>query len=181
MTLVNGHHKNGSLLNRSVLVLNTNYTPLTICTARRAICLSYLDKVDVLESYGEKVHSPSVSLHLPSIVKLKGFVNFNSMSVALSRRNILLRDNHNCQYCATKSGPFTIDHIVPKERGGSDAWENLVTACQPCNRTKGNRTPDEANMPLKRYPRKPNRIHYFQQFIKDHQASWRPYLFLEPF
>lgn len=181
MTMHNGHQINGSLLNRSVLVLNTNYTPLTICTARRAICLDYLEKVDILESYGEQVHSPSVSLHLPSIVKLRDFVNFNSMSVALSRRNILLRDNHNCQYCATISGPFTIDHIVPKERGGSDAWENLVTACQPCNRTKGNRTPEEANMPLKRHPRKPNRIHYFQQFIKDQQASWRPYLFLEPF
>lgn len=177
---VNGH-TNGVLLNRSVLVLNTNYMPLTICTAKRAICLHFLEKVDVLESYREKVHSPTLSLSLPSIVKLRDFVHYNSMEVALSRKNVLLRDKHQCQYCSTKSGPFTIDHVLPRERGGSEQWDNLVTACQPCNRKKGNRTPDEAHMPLVRNPRKPNRIHYFQQFIREAQANWRPYLFLESF
>lgn len=177
---LNGH-ANGFLLNRSVLVLNTNYMPLTICTAKRAICLFFLDKVEVLVSYREKVHSPTIALSLPSIVKLRDFVHYNSMEVALSRRNVLLRDNHQCQYCSTRSGPFTIDHVLPRERAGSEQWDNLVTACQPCNRKKGNHTPEEAGMPLTRHPRKPNRIHYFQQFIREPQASWRPYLFLESF
>ena len=103
------------------------------------------------------------------------------MNVVLSRKNILLRDKHQCQYCANKSNPLTIDHIIPKERGGSESWANLVTAGQKCNRKKGNRTPEEANMPLLKHPQKPNRIHYFQHFIQESQSSWKPYLFLEAF
>lgn len=172
---------NGSLLNRVVLVLNNNYSPLAICSAKRAICLYFSSKVDVLESYRERVHSPSMVLGLPSIVKLKYFVHHDGMEVVLSRKNILLRDQHRCQYCGTRSNPFTIDHVVPKERGGSENWENLVIACQSCNRRKGNRSPDEAAMPLLKRPRKPSRIHYFQQFVNEQQAAWRPYLFLESF
>lgn len=171
---------NGSLLSRAVLVLNTNFTPLMICTAKRAICLYFLEKVDVVETYQESIRSPSLTLALPSIVKLKEYVHYNSMSVILSRKNILLRDHHQCQYCGRKTGPLTIDHIIPRERGGSDQWDNLVTACQPCNLKKGNHTPEEVNMRLLRVPRKPNRIHYFQQFVQELQAAWRPYLFLEP-
>jgi 5-methylcytosine-specific restriction endonuclease McrA len=173
--------KNGSLLNRAVLVLNSSYAPMTITTSKRAICLFFLDKVDVIETYTDLIHSPSKILPLPSIVKLKDYINYNSMNVVLSRKNILLRDKHQCQYCANKSNPLTIDHIIPKERGGSESWDNLVTACQKCNRKKGNRTPEEANMPLLKYPQKPNRIHYFQHFIQESQSSWKPYLFLEAF
>ena len=71
--------------------------------------------------------------------------------------------------------------VKPKKQGGLDSWENLVAACQPCNRKKGNRTPDEAKMPLNKIPRKPNKIHYFQQFISDNQGAWKPYLFMEAF
>ena len=173
--------RNGSLLNKAVLVLNTNYSPLMICTARRAICLKYLEKVDILVTYKDKVHSPSITVVLPSIIKLKDFVHYNSMNVVMSRKNIMIRDKHTCQYCGAKSSSMTIDHIIPKERGGSDYWDNLVAACQQCNKKKDNLTPDEAKMPLQRLPRKPNRIHYFQQFINRDQTAWRPYLFLESF
>ncbi len=173
--------KNGTLLNRAVLVLNTNYAPLTICSAKRAIILYYSEKVDILESYEQVVHSPSVSLNVPSVIKLKSFVKYNSMTVVLNRRNIFIRDRHQCQYCETVEGPLTLDHVIPKERGGGDNWDNLVIACQPCNRKKGNRTPEEAGLKLKRMPKKPNRIHYFQQFIYDEQGPWRPFLFMEPF
>jgi hypothetical protein len=71
--------------------------------------------------------------------------------------------------------------LSQKKQGGLDSWENLVAACQPCNRKKGNRTPDEAKMPLNKIPRKPNKIHYFQQFISDNQGAWKPYLFMEAF
>ena len=170
-----------SILNRSVLVLNTNYATMDICTAKRAICLYYNEKVDILESYKEDVHSPSITLSLPSIVRLKDYVKHNQMDVILTRRNLLVRDNYECQYCGSKKSPLTMDHVKPKKQGGKDSWENLVAACQNCNRKKGNRTPDEAKMPLKRIPRKPNKIHYFQQFISTHQGSWKPYLFLESF
>jgi 5-methylcytosine-specific restriction endonuclease McrA len=173
--------KNGSILNRSVLVLNTNYAPMDICTARRAICLFYNEKVDILESYKESIHSPSVTLSLPSIVKLKGFVRHHKMDVVLSRKNLMIRDKYQCQYCSSKKNPLTLDHVLPKNRGGMDTWENLVTACQSCNRKKSNRTPEEAKMLLVRLPKKPNKIHYFQQFIREKQTAWRPYLFMESF
>ncbi|HIC38341.1 MAG TPA: HNH endonuclease, partial [Candidatus Marinimicrobia bacterium] len=135
---------NGSLLNKAVLVLNTNYAPLMICTARRAICLTYLEKVEILVTYNDKVHSPSKTLALPSIIKLRDFVHYNSMNVVMNRKNIMIRDKHTCQYCGKKSSSMTIDHIIPKERGGSDYWDNLVAACQQCNKTKDNHTPEEA-------------------------------------
>jgi len=172
---------NGYLLNRSVLVLNSNYAPMTVCTAKRAICLQVLKKIDVIAKYDEKIHSPSISLNLPSVIKIRDYIRYNDMAVEISRKNILIRDDHSCQYCGTKmTSHLTVDHVLPRFRGGKDIWENLVTACKPCNQKKGNRTPDEANMPLDRQPKRPNRIHYFQRFVKDLQVDWRPYLFMEP-
>ncbi|NHZ85862.1 MAG: HNH endonuclease [Planctomycetia bacterium] len=171
--------KNGSLLNRAVLVLNTNYAPLEICSARRAICLYYLEKVDILIKYNDKVHSPSITLKIPSVIKLRDFIRYNSMELILSRRNIFHRDNYTCQYCGNKIGPHTIDHVIPKERHGGDTWENLVTACAHCNLIKGNRSPEEMGMALIKKPVRPNRIHYFQQFVGIKQIDWRPFLFME--
>tara|TARA_A100001037_G_scaffold162074_2_gene145815 strand:+ start:861 stop:1406 length:546 start_codon:yes stop_codon:yes gene_type:complete len=172
---------NGQLLNRAVLVLNANYSPMMICTAKRAICMDYLDKVDVLVKYDEKIQSPSLSWSLPSVVKIRDFIRYDNLSVDLNRKNIIARDEHTCQYCGKSKAPLTIDHITPKGRGGLDTWENLVVACKPCNQRKGDRTPDEANMPLNRIPKRPNRLHYFQRFVKEKQQDWRPYLFMEPF
>jgi 5-methylcytosine-specific restriction endonuclease McrA len=170
---------NGSMFNRAVLILNANYAPLEVCSAKRAICMHFLEKVEILASYNVIVHSPSIELALPSIVKLKGFVRYNSMEVILSRKNIIFRDRHTCQYCGKKAGPFTVDHIIPRERGGGETWENLITACPSCNPYKGNRTPEEANMKLAKNPIRPNRIHYFQQFVSKWQSDWRPFLFME--
>ena len=172
---------NGYLLNRAVLVLNSNYAPMTVCTAKRAICLQVLRKIDVIAKYDEKIHSPSISFNLPSVIKIRDYIRHNDMAVEISRKNILIRDDHSCQYCGTKmTSHLTVDHVLPRFRGGKDIWENLVTACKPCNQKKGNRTPDEANMPLDHQPKRPNRIHYFQRFVKDLQVDWRPYLFMEP-
>ena len=172
-------HMNG-ILNRQVLVLNQNYHPLLVCSARRAISLAYLGKVEVIEKYREMVHSPSVAMPLPSVVKLDRFVREKESNIVLSRKNILKRDRHQCQYCGRRSVPMTLDHVVPKERGGRDSWENLVCCCHTCNRAKGNRTPDEAGTKLMRRPKKPTRIHYIRQFIKREQSAWRPYLYMEP-
>tara|TARA_B100000029_G_scaffold169268_1_gene165482 strand:- start:634 stop:1179 length:546 start_codon:yes stop_codon:yes gene_type:complete len=172
---------NGFLLDRAVLVLNANYSPMMICTAKRAICMDYLDKVEVLVNYEEKVHSPSLSWDLPSVVKIRDFIRYDNLSVDLNRKNIIARDEYTCQYCGKSKSPLTIDHVIPKGKGGQDTWENLVVACKPCNQKKGDRTPDEAGMPLTRIPKRPNRLHYFQRFVKEKQQDWRPYLFMEPF
>lgn len=170
---------NGNPLNRVVLILNTNYAPLDICNTRRAVCLWYLQKVDVVESYAEWIHSPSFKIQAPSVIKLRDYVRFQSLDVVLTRKNLLIRDKYNCQYCGTHTGPMTIDHVTPRERGGRDSWDNLVVACIRCNLNKGNRTPDEAGMKLRARPRKPNRIHHFQNYVREPQISWRPYLFME--
>ncbi len=170
---------NGSLLNRVVLILNTNYSPLDICNTKRAICLWYLNKVDIVETYSERLHSPNFEIKAPSVVKLRDYVRFQSLDVVLTRRNLLIRDQHSCQYCGSQVGPLTLDHVIPREHGGRDSWENLVVACIKCNLVKGNRTPEEAGMVLRAKPRKPNRIHHFQKFVQKPQLSWRPYLFME--
>ena len=140
-----------------------------------------MKRIDVIEKYDEKIHSPSISFNLPSVIKIRDYIRHNDMAVEISRKNILIRDDHSCQYCGTKmTSHLTVDHVLPRFRGGKDIWENLVTACKPCNQKKGNRTPDEANMPLDHQPKRPNRIHYFQRFVKDLQGDWRPYLFMEP-
>jgi len=175
----NNISKVGSRLNRAVLVLNTNYAPLEVCSARRAICLYYLEKVDILINYDDEVHSPSITIKIPSVIKLKEFIRHNSIDLVLSRSNIFHRDKHICQYCGKKTGPHTIDHIIPRERGGRDTWENMVTACASCNIVKGNRLLEEIGMKLIKKPIHPNRIHYFQQFVGVRQTEWRPFLFME--
>ncbi len=172
---------NGQSLNGSALVLNANYAPLTICSVKRAICMVFLEKVDILEEKDQVIHSPSCSMRIPSVVKLKSYLRYNSLEVILSRRNVLMRDNHECGYCGKRNGLLTIDHIVPRERGGKNTWDNLITACSPCNLAKSNRTPEEAGMPLLKRPTKPNRIHYFQQFVNEYTSNWRPYLFMESY
>ena len=171
---------NENLLNSAVLVLNANYSPMTVCTAKRAITLYFLNKIDVLSNYGEMVHSPSTVLELPSVIKIKTYIKNNSMAVEISRKNILVRDNYTCQYCGKQNKSLTVDHVIPKFRGGQDTWENLVAACKECNQTKGERNSEEAGMPLSRKPKRPNRIHYFQRYVKERQIDWRPYLFMEP-
>jgi len=172
---------NGKLLSRAVLVLNANYAPMMVCTAKRAICMEYLDKVDILANYNDKIHSPTITYDLPSVIKIKDYVRYDNLSVDLNRKNVIARDEHICQYCGISKIPLTIDHVTPKGRGGIDSWENLVAACKPCNQKKGDRMPDEVGMALKRNPKRPNRLYYFQRFVKEQQKDWYPYLFMEPF
>jgi 5-methylcytosine-specific restriction endonuclease McrA len=98
--------------------------------------------------------------------------------VVLSRKNIIKRDNGRCQYCGSPHKPLTVDHVLPKNRGGEDSWENLVCACVSCNNRKGNRTPDEARMPLFRKPQRPTHIFFMQHFVGVVDERWKPYLFM---
>jgi len=173
-------NNNHGILNRYVLVLNQAYEPVMVTNAKRAVVLVLLGKAEEVVNYREIVHSPSFQMPLPSIVRLSRYVRVRDKEIVLTRKNVLKRDNHRCQYCGRTSVPLTLDHVLPKHRGGSDTWNNLVAACHPCNVRKGNRTPTEATMPLLRRPHKPSRITYFQKFVRRRQAAWRPYLFMEP-
>ncbi len=166
------------MVERKVLVLNQNYEPFTICSAKRAIVLLYLHKVQLVEKYDGFVRSVNTRMPLPSVVRLNRYIRKPFREINLNRKNILRRDRHICQYCGKNSKPMTVDHIIPKSYGGDDSWENLVTACLACNNRKADRTPEEANMKLIRKPVKPGYLFYLQSLIRRPHHTWRPYLFM---
>ena len=168
-----------TFLNRRVLVLNQSYEPLMVIGAKRAVILIISEKVDALENYRELIRSTYLTLPLPSVIKLKYYARIRRKNIVLSRKNILKRDNHTCQYCDIHSVPMTIDHIIPRQGGGEDSWYNLAAACVKCNTRKGNRTPREAQMKLKKRARKPTMVLHLQKFVKQFQNPWRPYLFMQ--
>jgi len=165
-------------LNRNVLVLNQNYEPIAICNARKAIILVYLGKAEIVERLESKVRAVSFSLPFPSVVRLHIYIYRPYTPVILSRKNIIRRDRHTCQYCGKKSVPLTVDHIIPKHFGGKQTWENLICACVRCNNKKGNHTPEQASMKLLKKPKKPSQLFFLQFFIEKPHDTWRPYLFL---
>lgn len=167
------------MLQSQVLVLNQNYEPMTITNAKKAIILIYLGKAEIIEKNDGYIHSVSMTFPLPSIVRLTRYINVPRKRIILSRKNIIKRDSHQCQYCGVRSGPVTIDHIIPKGRGGEDTWENLVCACVKCNNKKGDRTPEEARMKLLRKPQRPNYIFFIRYFISKMDNRWKPYLFMK--
>ena len=162
-----------------VLVLNQDYRALTICSVERAIVLVILSKAELIEALPDRfIRSPSTHLPWPSIVRLRGYVTVPYKRIMISRKNILRRDRFKCQYCSSRE-QLTIDHVLPKSRGGRDTWENLVAACTPCNNKKGNRTPEEANMTLKRQPFRPSHVMFIRDYIGNLHDTWKPYLFLK--
>ena len=166
------------MLNGKVLVLNQNYEPITICNARRAIILTYLGKAEIICAVENKViRSVYRTFEYPSVVRLVIFVRVPFKKIILSRKNIIRRDNHRCQYCGISTN-LTIDHIIPKSRGGEDSWENLTTACIKCNNKKGDRTPEEARMQLYNKPKKPSHITFIKNFAGKVDEDWKPYLFM---
>jgi 5-methylcytosine-specific restriction endonuclease McrA len=114
----------------------------------------------------------------PSVIRLSRFVNVPYKKVILSRKNVLRRDGYRCGYCGRGDLPLTVDHIIPKAKGGTDSWENLVCACTFCNNRKGDRTPEEALMPLHIVPFKPSHIMFIKNVVGKLDENWKPYLYL---
>ncbi len=166
-------------MNTQVLLLNQSYEPMQICNMKRAVVLLFLGKAHSVEHFEDEIRSVSRSIKMPAVIRLFQYITLPRNSIVLTRKNILKRDSLSCQYCGTKSSPLTVDHIIPKVRGGSDSWENLVAACVKCNNLKGNRTPREAKMRLLSKPRVPNRITFIQRFVRTPVKEWRPYLFMD--
>ena len=161
----------------SVLVLNQNYEPLNVCQPRRALVLVDGGKAEVIEVDGVVLRSPTRNWHVPSVIRLQHLVKRPRPRVRLTRREIFLRDQHTCQYCGVATKELTLDHVVPKHRGGRHQWENLVSACRSCNHRKGGRTVEEARMTLHRPPFEPNATpqYLFQHFLENHE-DWRKFI-----
>ena len=161
-----------------VLVLNQDYRALTVCSVERATVLVLLQKAELVQAEPDRwLRSPSVRVPWPSIVRLRAYVTLPFKRITLTRKNVMRRDRHRCQYCG-KRDSLTIDHVMPRSRGGRDSWENLVTACVPCNNRKGGRTPDEAAMSLRRRPFRPSHVMFIRDFVGTLDDTWKPYLFL---
>ncbi|MDQ7054911.1 MAG: HNH endonuclease [candidate division KSB1 bacterium] len=166
-------------LNHKVLILNQNYEPIGVINAKKALILIYLGKAELIERRPDwAIRTVKENYPYPSIVRLIAFVRLPRRGVILSRKNILKRDGFRCQYCGRRNKPLTVDHVIPKKRGGVDSWENLVCACVECNNKKGHRTPEEANMPLLREPKRPSYLFFIYQHIGKIDECWKPYLFL---
>ena len=164
-----------------VLVLNASYEPINVCAARRAVVLVLKGVAMAEEENGHFLHAARLSMRVPSVIRLLEYRRIPHQTRALSRKNILLRDRNTCQYCATvlPAAELTLDHVVPRSRGGSSTWENLVACCHPCNRTKGNHLPHEVNMKPQREPR-PFSLHtsrHIMRMMGHSDSKWRKYLF----
>jgi len=164
-----------------VLVLNQDYEPLNVCNLPRAFRLLFGAKAEVVAYDHQTIHTPRTSFQAPSVIRLQHHVRRPRPRVHLSRREVFARDANTCQYCGRQGPDLTLDHVLPRHRGGAHSWENLVTACKGCNHRKGGRTPAEAHLRLTRRPYEPRSDLYslFTPYLADHRNEpWRGYLFL---
>jgi 5-methylcytosine-specific restriction endonuclease McrA len=159
----------------SALVLNASFEPLSIVAPRRAACLVLADKAELVESDGTVLRSATLTLPCPLVIRLRYMVKVPyRRGSAVSRRGVFARDDHRCQYCG---GPAdSIDHVMPRSRGGAHVWENVAAACRPCNLAKRDRTPDEAGMRLMRPTRAPRHTAWVVVSVSRVPEAWKPYL-----
>lgn len=160
----------------NVLVLNQDYTPLTLCSVERAFLLLYLDKADLLSEVKEKsLRSIDRYFPYPSVIRVRRYVQVPYKGVILTRHNVFKRDGFTCQYCGTGSD-LTLDHVVPRSKGGKSTWTNLATACKTCNAKKGDFTPEEAGLTLAKKPVKPSYVVFLKSTTKNLREDWLPFL-----
>jgi len=163
-----------------VLVLNHNYQPLNITSARRAILLICGGKAHSLEVDSRVFHAERIQIEQPTVVRLNSYIRRPVPILRVSRKSILARDRYTCQYCGHSTGvTLTLDHVVPREKGGKTTWDNLVCCCTKCNNIKGNRSAEEVGLKLRKHPRKPKYIPYinYPRFVSAiRNPTWYPYL-----
>lgn len=164
-------------MHKPVLVLNANFAPINVCTTRRAIGLILTGKASMVMDGRGMIKTVTSSIEKPSVIRLGRMVKRPRPRVKLNKREIFRRDNYTCQYCGTRGGHLTIDHVIPRRMGGSQSWQNLVTACAACNHQKGGRTATQAGMTLRQKPREPSSsaLYIFARYTSIN-GEWKPYL-----
>lgn len=163
-------------MGRKVLVLNSDYSALSICSVPKAFLLVYLEKADLIaESPTNKLHTVNAAYPMPSVIRLHKYVHVPYKGVMLSRQNVFRRDGNKCVYCGNRDD-LTLDHVYPKSKGGKTNWDNLVTACRRCNSRKGDFSPEEVGLKLPRKPYKPSFIMFLRDFSGSLEESWMPFL-----
>ena len=166
-------------MSSSVLVLNASYEPLSVVSLQRAVILLLKEKAELVEAAEAMLRSERLVLPVPLVIRLVYYVRIPyRITVPVSRRAVLVRDAYTCQYCAKQFDrtELTLDHVLPRSRGGKTIWENIVTACKSCNSKKGSKTPLEANMPLLNKPTKPRYIAIAYVTNLQARAVWEKYV-----
>jgi len=166
------------MINIPVLVLNQSYEPINICRAQRAVVLLYRGKAEMLENGSGFIHSANYTFPLPSVIRLAYMIKRPWKERKLTRLEIFNRDHYTCQYCGKETRQLTLDHVLPRYRGGEHTWENVVSACASCNRRKAGRTPREAGMALIHHPSIPHgkAAFYIPYHYQQTQSIWQKYL-----
>jgi 5-methylcytosine-specific restriction endonuclease McrA len=161
-----------------VLVLNATYEPINVCTVRRATVLLLKDKAEVVEIGTQDLHWATGSLPRPVVIRLVTYVRIprDTHKRKITRRAVFARDGWACQYCGSDRGSLTIDHVIPRSKGGSSAWDNIVTCCAPCNRRKGDRLPRQAGMHPRHAPRPPSPTLFVHVAMTRIPDAWQQYL-----
>ncbi len=161
-----------------VLILNASYEPLHVCSVKRAVNLLMHEVVERVEDSRRVLRTPSRLFPVPSVVRLKRYVRRpHRQRVAFNRRNVFRRDDQRCQYCGARAVDLTLDHVVPRSRGGPTSWENVVACCRSCNARKRDRTPEEARMQILRRPVAPAFLFTAAYgIVPDVDPAWEKYL-----
>ncbi len=158
------------------LVLNQDYSPVTVCNIQKAFLLVFLKKAELVATDEMlKLRSISKAYPFPSVIRLINYVSMPYRGVMLTRQNIFKRDAHSCQYCGSDKD-LTLDHLIPRSKGGKSSWNNLVTACKRCNARKGDNKPEESGLKLSRLPFKPSHVMFIRDFSGTVSEQWLPYL-----
>jgi 5-methylcytosine-specific restriction endonuclease McrA len=162
---------------QQVLVLNASYEPLNVCSVRRAHVLICKEKAELIEELDQPLRSAEATFAWPHVVRLKTYVRVpKAAQRRISRRALFARDGWECVYCGTSGVRLTLDHVVPRSRGGDSVWENVVTSCAPCNLRKGDKLLAEAAMALPKPPRPPAPALFIKLAATRIPAGWHPYL-----
>lgn len=163
-----------------VLVLNATYEPINVCTVRRATVLVLKARAEVVEKSEAMLHSESLTMPRPVVIRLTTYVRVprDAHRRKITRRAVFARDRWTCQYCGGVRGTLTIDHVVPRSKGGGSSWDNIVTCCAPCNRRKGDRLPRQAGMQPLRAPRAPHPQVFVHVASATIHPVWEQYLTL---
>jgi len=170
-----------AVIDANVLVLNQDFQPLNVCNVRRAVVLLAKQKATVIEQNGHIVTSARLSFPSPSVIRLAYHIKRPRPVVKLTRKEILQRDDHTCQYCGKRANDLTLDHVMPRHRGGQHTWDNVVAACRACNHRKGGRTLSESHMTLLRQPKRPpaTPTYLYSSYVRAGEHAWAKFIGME--
>jgi 5-methylcytosine-specific restriction endonuclease McrA len=160
-----------------VLVLNATFEPINVCSVRRAAVLLLKERAELVEHASWELRSEHTSLPRPVVIRLVTYVNVprDAHRRKITRRAVFARDSWTCQYCGARAN-LTVDHVIPRSKGGASSWENIVASCAPCNRRKGDRLPAQVDMHPRRLPAPPSVNVFVHVASPTIPAAWRPWL-----